>query len=347
VLTPSTYASGLLLLILAFVCLGSWANTFKLSRWRYELYYLDFTLGAVALAVLAAFTLGTMGSDLSFADRMTVAGRLLQVYAFLAGVVFNLGNMLMVAAFGLVGISGAFLISVGVALVVSLSFHFNGANLIFLSAAIALQVIAVTLGTAAFISRARETGTKSRQQTNSKNSQKAPPASRGSRFRKGVMICVLAGLALGFAPPIAEQAMTGELGLDAYATILLFSLGLLLSTIGLNFVLMNVPVEGASVTLRNYFTGRAKQHILGWIGGILCAGGLLAALLAASVPAQSSPGEPLLYMLPVGSAILTFLWGVGAWKELKGSPGNANAFLALAAVCLAGAIALGGYGFAR
>jgi glucose uptake protein len=289
-----------------------------------------------------------MGSDLSFADRMTVAGRLLQVYAFLAGVVFNLGNMLMVAAFGLVGISGAFLISVGVALVVSLSFHFDGPNVIFLIAAVALQVIAVTLGTIAFMSRSRETEARPRQQT-SGNSHRAPKTavSRGSRFRKGVLICVLAGLALGFAPPIVGQAMTGELGLDAYATILLFSLGLLLSTIGLNFVLMNVPVEGASVTLRNYLAGRAKQHVLGWLGGMLCVGGLLAALLAASVPAQTSPGEPLLYVLPVGSAILTFLWGIGAWKELKGSPANSRAFLALGAGCLAGAIALGGYGFAR
>ena len=62
---PQTYPVVLALMILSFVCLGSWAGMFKLAgRWRFELFYFDFALGLIVAAVVYAFTVGMMRSSL-------------------------------------------------------------------------------------------------------------------------------------------------------------------------------------------------------------------------------------------------------------------------------------------
>ena len=50
------------------ICLGSWINTFKATgnRWRFELFSIDFAVGALLISLLAAYTLGTLGADLEF-----------------------------------------------------------------------------------------------------------------------------------------------------------------------------------------------------------------------------------------------------------------------------------------
>src|SRR5579875_142197 len=120
---PSTYASALVLLVLSFFCLGTWVNTFKLTgtHWRFELFSIDFAIGAILLSVIAAFTLGTMGSELAFSDRMLVAGRGAQVFVVAAGFIFNLGNMLLLASISILGIAGAFPLSIGLAIIIAFS----------------------------------------------------------------------------------------------------------------------------------------------------------------------------------------------------------------------------------
>ncbi|MEJ7607299.1 MAG: hypothetical protein WKF37_13790 [Bryobacteraceae bacterium] len=111
---PTTHAAALLLVIVTMVCWGSWANTFKLSRnWRFELYYFDFAAGVLLAAVGSAFTFGSMGDELSFIDNLTIAGKRQMALALVAGGIFNLANMLLVAAISLAGLAVAFPISLG------------------------------------------------------------------------------------------------------------------------------------------------------------------------------------------------------------------------------------------
>src|SRR5436305_14374877 len=96
---PTTYATALLLTIVSMICWGSLANTFKLTKkWRFELFYFDYSFGVLLLALVAAFTFGTMGDELSFVDNLSIAGKRQMAWAVAAGVVFNLANMLLVAA---------------------------------------------------------------------------------------------------------------------------------------------------------------------------------------------------------------------------------------------------------
>ncbi|HZS55557.1 MAG TPA: hypothetical protein VFA65_14245, partial [Bryobacteraceae bacterium] len=142
---PVSHTSALLLLIASLICLGCWVNTFKAAgpRWRFELFSIDFSIGAVFLVVLAAFTLGTLGSDLGFSDRILVAGRTAQGLAIIAGGVFNLGNMLLLAAVSLLGITTAFPLSVGVALIVSSCLHFRSTNMVYLIVGSVVMLAAV------------------------------------------------------------------------------------------------------------------------------------------------------------------------------------------------------------
>src|SRR5436853_5565087 len=102
---PSTYGAALLLMILSMICWGSWANTFKLTgKWRFELFYFDYAAGVLIAAVIAAFTFGSLGNELSFTDNLLVTGKPQIAWALGARIVFNLANMFLVAAISVAGL---------------------------------------------------------------------------------------------------------------------------------------------------------------------------------------------------------------------------------------------------
>src|ERR1700685_3654824 len=105
---PGSYAAVLLLLFFGMLCWGTWANTFKATgdKWRYELYCFDFAFGLVLAAILLALTLGSLGFDgFSFADDLRLAGKRQDFFGFVAGAVFNLGNMLLLGAGSVAGMA--------------------------------------------------------------------------------------------------------------------------------------------------------------------------------------------------------------------------------------------------
>ena len=113
-LTPTTYAAALILSILSMICWGSWANTFKLTKkWRFELFYFDYAFGVLAAALIAAFTFGSMGNELSFTDNLLITGKRQMAMGMAAGGIFNLANMLLVAAISISGLAVAFPVGIG------------------------------------------------------------------------------------------------------------------------------------------------------------------------------------------------------------------------------------------
>src|SRR5438045_2510014 len=124
---PQTYIATLVLTILSMLCWGSWANTFKMAgNWRFELFYFDYSIGVLLAAVLAALTFGTMGSDgFQFMDDLLQTGRRNILYGFLGGAVFNLANMLLVAAISVAGLAVAFPVGIGMALVIGVVWNYS------------------------------------------------------------------------------------------------------------------------------------------------------------------------------------------------------------------------------
>ena len=107
---PESYGLALLLMIICMICWGSWANTYKLTKdVRFELFYWDYAIGIFVMALLLAFTLGSWtGGDQAFIPNLTQATGPRLGLAMLGGTVFNLANILLVAAIAIAGLSVAF-----------------------------------------------------------------------------------------------------------------------------------------------------------------------------------------------------------------------------------------------
>src|SRR3974377_1406671 len=89
-----------LLLFIGAVCWALWAGMHRLTpQWRYELLYVDLALGFGAATIFYGFTVGSLGFDgFSLLDDLFHAGKHQWLFAFSAGVIFNLANMIMMGA---------------------------------------------------------------------------------------------------------------------------------------------------------------------------------------------------------------------------------------------------------
>ena len=278
---PQTNIQLLILMIVSLICLGAWGITYKSTqKWRFELYYLDFAMGAVVLTILYAVTLGSMGFDgFAFYDDMAHSSKRAWIFGLAAGIVFNLANMFLVASMSVAGMTVAFPVGLGIALVFGVGlghvlrqqgapiFLFAGLGLI--AAAILIAGFAyaglIDARTKTLIRQAREAG---------KRTVDVPGAAKG-------LVLALAGgvIMLGYAPLLA-RARVAEQGLGAYSAVFMVAMGLFFSTLIFTVFFANLPVQGEPVELTRYFKGSLKTHCLGVLGGMLWSTGTLAAVVA-------------------------------------------------------------------
>jgi glucose uptake protein len=114
------YLQAIVFCVITMICWGSWANTQKLSSksWGFPLFYWDYTFGIMILALVFGLTLGSRGeSGQAFIPNLLQASSGAIGYALLGGIVFNIANLLLVAAIDIAGMAIAFPIGIGIALV--------------------------------------------------------------------------------------------------------------------------------------------------------------------------------------------------------------------------------------
>ncbi|HUD57813.1 MAG TPA: hypothetical protein VMR02_21475, partial [Terracidiphilus sp.] len=218
---PATYQAAFLLMLLSMICWGSWANTLKLCQgYRFQLFYWDYALGVVLGALVLGLTAGSHGSaGPPFLSDIVETPLESMKMAVLGGVVFNIANLLLVAAIDVAGLAVAFPVGIGLALVVGSIWSYlvnPKANPILLFGGVALVTVAIILDAAAY--RARE------------KSSKSTPT-------RGIILSLVAGVLMGSFYPLVAQAMHGQRenpGPGPYAIAMFFSVGVLLSTIPAN-----------------------------------------------------------------------------------------------------------------
>jgi glucose uptake protein len=327
------------------LCWGSWANTLKASKWRFELFYIDFSIGAVLAATIAAFTVGSMGEDISVSDNFLLAGRRPIIYAFVAGAVFNLANMLLVAAIDLAGMSVAFPVGIGLALIVGVVWSFflqSVGNPYFLFGGCALVLVAVILSA---LAHSKMDGIRRKALAQKLAEQKAaeaeaagieeapltPAAARKKRMAeqeasagpgpfRGVLLAIIGGLLMGSFYPIVQWSMEGDLGLsNPYAVAFVFSFGILVTTFIYNLYFMNLPVKGLPISPFAYFTGSIGQHGLGLLGGMIWMVGTVANFVGGAAQGAAKVGPAVGYALGQGATLVSVLWGLLIWKEYAGA----------------------------
>ncbi len=335
---PQTYVVTLILMIFGMLCLGSWANTLKLGgAWRFELYYFDFAFGVLLVSLLLAFTVGSAGYDgFSFLDDMMHAGKRQWFYALVAGVIFNLANLLLTAAVSVAGMSVAFPIGIGSAVVVASLLNLivrpGGSPMLILAGCLSIIVAIVASGiaySALGVIRHEKLA----------KAGKAKSTRRPSDM-KGIILSLVSGILMGSFAPVTNNAMEGELGLGPYSVAAVFALGIFFSTLVFGVFFVNLAVEGEPVEILDYVTAPLARHLLGLSGGVLWALGAAAVLVAGSVPAQAHLGASLTYQFSQDFAAIAALWGLLAWKEFRGADMKISFMLLVMLVLYFGGITL-------
>ena len=313
-----TYPVAVAMCIITMLCWGSWANTQKLAskEWRFQLFYWDYAIGVLLLALLLAFTFGSTGSGgRSFLIDVRQADAKWLGSAFLGGVIFNLSNILLVAAIDIAGLAVAFPVGVGLALVLGVVTTFMATgkgNAPMLALGVGGVLVAIILDALAY-------------QRLSSSNRKTPA--------KGLVISVVAGLLMGWFYSFVAQAM-GKIEpgthvlepgkLSPYTAIVLFSAGLLLSNFVWNSIMMVKPLSGPPVPFGDYFRkGNARLHGIGILGGMIWNVGMSFSIIAAT-----AADPALAYGLGQGATLVGALWGVFIWKEFKGAPAGTGKLLA-------------------
>ena len=319
----NSYFLAVILCVVTMICWGSWGNTQKLAAksWRYELFYWDYVIGMVIFALLLAFTAGSIGeagrpflADLKQASASSV------LWILLGGIIFNASNILLSASTSIAGLSVAFPLGVGLALVLGVINNYRVAvqqgsktgNLVLLALGVALVVCAIVCnGIAA--SRKGDSGISKADQ------------------RKGIILALIAGVVMSFFSSFVMRAMdtanfvTPAAGkVTPYTAIVLFTFGVLISNFLFNTLVMRKPFVGEPVSYSQYFKGNFKTHLVGMLGGaIWCLGTALSYITA------EKAGPAISYALGQGAPMVAAIWGVFIWKEFKGAKKGVYGLLAL------------------
>ena len=306
--TPHSLGIALFMMITSAICWGSWANTYKgVKNYRFELFYWDYAVGIFLVSLILALTMGSTGHDASsFLNNVRSADTSNIGYTMIAGVIFNLANLLLVAAIDMAGLAVAFPVAIGIALVVGVISSYvqqPKGNAALLGAGVLCALIAVVLDGKAYGSLA---------------------IAGRAVSKKSIVVCVISGVLMGLWAPLVTRSMTNGNTLGPYGIAVFLTLGALLSCLIWNVYFMKHPLVGEPVSFSGYFSGPVSGHALGLLGGFIWGVGMVFNLVAASFT-----GVAISYAIGQSAPMVAALWGVFAWKEFAGAPGKAKMYLVL------------------
>tara|TARA_B100000959_G_scaffold159166_1_gene166831 strand:- start:2520 stop:3521 length:1002 start_codon:yes stop_codon:yes gene_type:complete len=302
-----SYFSAVVFCVITMFCWGSWANTQKLASqsWSFQLFYWDYAIGVVLFSLLMAMTLGSNGeSGRAFLIDVQQASQASLTSAFLGGVIFNLANLLIVAAIDIAGMAVAFPVGIGIALVLGVLVNYFAVPIgdpLLLFGGVFLVTLAIIFDALAY--RGLST-----------DKQHTP--------NKGIILSIAGGLLMGFFYRFVAASMSldftdPESGLmTPYSAVFVFSVGLLASNFLWNSIFMYRPLKGLPVTYKDYYLqGNTKLHAIGLLGGaIWCLG------MSLNILASEKAGFAISYGLGQGATMIAAIWGVFIWKEFDGAP---------------------------
>ncbi|RFZ93988.1 multidrug DMT transporter permease [Mucilaginibacter conchicola] len=302
------YSLAVIFCVITMFCWGSWANTQKLAqgKWAYEFFYWDYVLGIVLFSVVAALTLGSNGSTgRGFLDDIQQVDSANLISAFVGGIIFNLANILLTIAIAIAGMSVAFPVGIGIALILGVIANFfllQKGDPVLLFVGVIMVTLAIILNAVAYGSKKTDSNLKT--------------------GAKGIIVAVIAGVLMSQFYKFVASGMDLENFVEPaagkmtpYTASVVFSIGILASNFILNTIMMKRPIEGVQLSYAGYFKGRFKLHLIGLLGGCIWALGNLFNLIAAG-----KAGPAVSYGLGQGATLIAAIWGVAVWKEFKNSP---------------------------
>lgn len=298
---PHLYLTALLFMLISMFCWGSWANTQKLSvGYAFQLFYWDYVFGLIGASLIWGFTLGSIyGGPSAFWPDLKQAGLTSIVLVLVGGAVFNVANLLLVAAIECAGLAVAFPVGIGLALVIGVVFNYlidPRGNPVLLFGGMVLVVVAIIVDAMAY--RRRE-------------------ATRAVGAR-GIYLSIGAGILMGlFYPFVAKSALENH-PLGPYSCAFVFAIGVILCAIPVNMWIMRKPLPGGErVSLQQYWKARPSWHIFGLLGGVIWCTGALANFVASDT---HMIGPAVSYAMGQGATMISAAWGVFVWREFASAP---------------------------
>jgi len=321
-----SYPWAVVFCVITMFCWGSWANTQKLARkgWRFELFYWDYTVGVLLLTLILGLTLGSTGSvGRSFIPDLQQASHANIHSALVGGAIFNLANILLVAAIDIAGMSVAFPVGIGLALVLGVLVNYRAnpvGNATLLFAGVFLITLAIILDATAY---------------------RRLPGGAAGVSTKGLILSVACGILMGFfyrfvaasMYPDFTQPESGKMG--PYAAVFVFAVGIFLSNFILNTFIMMKPFVGAPVSFGDYFRGGLTTHLTGILGGLIWGVGM-----SFNIIASGRAGFAISYGLGQGATMIAAFWGVFIWKEFRMAPAGTTKLIASMFACFLVGLAL-------
>lgn len=320
------YSLAVLFCVVTMFCWGSWGNTQKLAgkTWRYELFYWDYVIGVLLFALVSGLTFGSVCGPKawSFLPNLAQASVANLGSAFAGGVVFNAANILLAAAISIAGMSVAFPVGIGLALVLGVVVNYLRAQAMgatagqpgLLFGGVAIIVVAILCNAFAYKLKAAQTAGASN--------------GAGRSLAKGLALSVVCGVLMAFFYDFVAKTMDMDFAAAApkagmmtpYSAFFVFACGIFASTFVFNAIAMRHPVSGEPITEKAYFKGGLPVHLVGVLGGLIWGLGNGINLVAAG-----KAGTAISYGLGQGATLVSALWGILVWKEFKGAPARANA----------------------
>lgn len=331
----NNYALALLCCITCCICWGSWGNTQKMvatKRWSFELFYWDFSIGVFLTALLGALTVGSLGHDgPTFFDNLANLDWTSVGYAVLGGVVWNFGTIFLTAAMAVAGMSVGFPIGGGLAWIGGIIFNYllivasgqaypGNQGLLWVGVVVIIAAILICGKAYGMLSSAERNAMAEPAEREKKGSKVSPS--------KGIFLALIAGVAIMFFYGLVVKSLNPEYvaggtgTLTPYTGVFFFGLGALLSTPIFNGFAMSHPVEGNKVTMKDYFAGSARTHLIGALGGFIWMGGMVISFMGAG-----SANPAIAYALSNAAPVVAMIWGVFVWKEFRNAPKGTNGLI--------------------
>lgn len=312
--TVHNNSTAILLCVLTMIGWGSWANTQKLARrgaWTFDLFYWDYAIGVALTGLLLCATLGSSGAaGMPAFLNLQTASSAAEGRAFLSGAVFNLANILLVAAIDVAGMSVAFPVGIGLALVIGTGLSYAEVpkgNFALISFGVLSILIAMIVSAVAHA--------------------RLPHQKDGGK-RPGIYYAVAAGLLMGFFYPQLMRSISPDFNnqpiepglLTPYSALLFFGIGVLISSIPINGWFMH----SRHSRFADYLRAKPLVHLPGILGGAIWM-----TALGLNVVASGVAGPAISYALGQGATLIAAMWGVFVWREFRGASAGTNRLIAL------------------
>jgi glucose uptake protein len=311
---PQAYLVVLIFMVTSMLCWGSWANTRKLTQgYPFSLFYWDYVIGIVVGSLAWGATLGSLhGGPTAFLANLRGADGTHLLLALAGGAIFNVANLLLVAAIDLAGMAVAFPVGIGLALIVGVVLNYAiqpRGNPALIFGGVALVGVAIVLDALAY--RRRE------------GVSKVAP--------RAVVLSIASGVLMGLFYPFVARSTMGHAALGPYGVAFVFACGVGLCSLPVNAWLMRHSLTGeAPVSFGEYAQARAGWHGWGVVGGVIWCTGAVASFVASQANAV---GPAVSYAIGQGATMISAAWGVLIWREFAAAPPESRRLIPLMFLC--------------